>query len=34
MLEPIEGSLEACFRDVCGEYDYEILSSSENFRFS
>ncbi|ELY24417.1 transposase IS200-family protein, partial [Halogeometricum borinquense DSM 11551] len=30
ILEPIEDSLEASFRDVCSEYDYEILSSSEN----
>ena len=34
ILEPIEHSLEASFRDVCDEYDYEILSSSENRRFS
>jgi putative transposase len=26
ILEPIENSLEAIFRDVCDEYDYEILS--------
>ena len=26
ILEPIEDSLEASFRDVCDEYDYEILS--------
>jgi putative transposase len=26
ILEPIEHSLEASFRDVCDEYDYEILS--------
>ena len=26
MLEPIEDSLEASFRDVCGEYGYEIQS--------
>jgi len=26
ILEPIEASLEASFRDVCDEYDYEILS--------
>lgn len=26
ILEPIEESLEASFRDVCDEYDYEILS--------
>ena len=26
ILEPIEGSLEASFRDVCDEYGYEILS--------
>ena len=26
ILEPIEESLEASFRDVCNEYDYEILS--------
>jgi putative transposase len=26
ILEPIEDSLEASFRDVCNEYDYEILS--------
>ena len=25
ILEPIEGSLEASFRDVCDEYGYEIL---------
>ena len=34
ILEPIEDSLEASFRNVCDEYDYEILSSSENRRFS
>ncbi|WP_256290872.1 IS200/IS605 family transposase [Halobellus inordinatus] len=34
ILEPIEDSLEASFRDVCDAYDYEILSSSENQRFS
>ena len=34
ILEPIEDSLEASFRNVCDEYDYEILSSSENLRFS
>ncbi|UVE52039.1 IS200/IS605 family transposase (plasmid) [Haloferax larsenii] len=34
ILEPIENSLEASFRDVCDEYGYEILSSSENLRFS
>ena len=34
ILEPIEDSLEASFRDVCDEYGYEILSSSENRRFS
>jgi putative transposase len=26
ILEPIGDSLEASFRDVCDEYDYEILS--------
>ncbi|WP_225335987.1 IS200/IS605 family transposase [Halomicrobium urmianum] len=26
ILEPIEDSLEASFRDVCDEYGYEILS--------
>lgn len=26
MLEPIKDSLESCFRAVCDEYDYEILS--------
>jgi len=26
ILEPIEDSLEASFRAVCNEYDYEILS--------
>jgi putative transposase len=26
ILEPIENSLEASFRDVCDEYGYEILS--------
>ena len=26
ILEPIGGSLEASFRDVCDEYGYEILS--------
>ncbi|WP_435158608.1 IS200/IS605 family transposase [Haladaptatus sp. DFWS20] len=26
ILEPIEESLEASFRDVCDEYGYEILS--------
>ena len=26
ILEPIEGSLEASFRDVCDEYGYEKLS--------
>ena len=26
ILEPIEDSLEASFRNVCDEYDYEILS--------
>jgi putative transposase len=30
ILEPIEDSLKASFRNVCDEYDYEILSSSEN----
>jgi putative transposase len=34
ILEPIEESLEASFRAVYDEYDYEILSSSENLRFS
>jgi putative transposase len=34
ILEPIEDSLEASFRDVCNEYDYDILSSSEDRRFS
>jgi putative transposase len=34
ILEPIEDSLEVSFRDVCDEYGYEILSSSENRRFS
>jgi putative transposase len=34
ILEPIEDSLEASFRDVCDEYGYEILSSFENLRFS
>lgn len=26
ILEPIEDSLKTSFRDVCDEYDYEILS--------
>ena len=26
ILEPIEDSLEASFRDVCSQYDYQILS--------
>jgi putative transposase len=34
ILEHIKDSLEASFRDVCDEYGYEILSSSENLRFS
>jgi len=34
ILEPIEESLEVSCRDVCNEYGYEILSSSENRRFS
>ncbi len=34
ILEPIEDSLEASFRNVCDEYDYKILASSENRRFS
>ena len=34
ILKPIEESLEATFRDVCDGYGYEILSSSENQRFS
>ena len=34
ILNPIEDSLEASFRNVCDEYGYEILSSSENLRFS
>jgi len=34
ILELIEGSLEASFRDVCDKYGYEILSSFENLRFS
>jgi len=34
ILEPIEDSLEASFRDVCDDCDYEILSSTENRRFS
>lgn len=33
ILEPIEESLEVSFRDVCEEYGYEILSSSENLDF-
>ena len=34
ILEHFEDSLEASFRDVCDEYGYETLSSSENRRFS
>jgi putative transposase len=33
ILEHIEDSLEASFRDVCDEYGYEILSSFENLIF-